>query len=82
MFPITLVLPRSKVQDGVLAGVLAITAAGTSNHGTGKGVKGLAQSVSLFPLLPRSQYYRDAKPLLPIEYLVTPSLATVGIQKN
>ena len=28
MFPITLVLPRRKVQDGVSAGVLAITADG------------------------------------------------------
>ena len=42
-FPITLVLPRIKVQDGVLAGVLAITADGIDNVASGKGGKGSGQ---------------------------------------
>ena len=82
MFPITLVLPRIKVQDGVLTGVLAITADGIDNVASCKGDKGSGQSVSLFPLLPGSQYYRDDNPCYQYKYLVTSSLETMGIQKK
>ena len=66
MFPITLFLPRIKVQDGVSAGVLDITVAGISNVASSKGGKGSVQSISLFPWLPISQYFHDAKTFVPI----------------
>ena len=49
MFPITLILPRSKVLNGVLAGVLDIISAVIANVASGKRVKGAGKSVSLFP---------------------------------
>ena len=69
VFPITLILPRSKVLNGVLAGVLDIISAVIANVASGKRVKGAGKSVSLFPWLAGSQYFRDGKPLLPIELL-------------
>ena len=70
------------MQDGVSAGVLAITATVIANVDTRMRGKVLSQSVPLLPLLPGSQYCRDAKHFLPIKYLGTSSLATVGIQKK
>ena len=66
MFPITPILPSSKVKYDVSAGVLAITLAGIADVSSGKGGKGSGQSVSLFMWLPVSQYFRDVKPLVPI----------------
>ena len=68
-FPSPFILPRSKVWDGVLSGVLDITASGIANVDSGKGYKVSGQYISLFPWLPGSQYCRDVKPLLPIELL-------------
>ena len=82
VFPITLVLPRRKVQDGVSTGVLTITAAGIDNVASGKGGKGSGQSASWLPLLPGNQYYRDDNPCYQYKYLVTSSLETMGIQKK
>ena len=69
VFPITLILTRSEVLDGVSASVLAITSAGIANVPSSKGVKGSGQTVSFFPWLPGSQYCCDAKTLLTIELL-------------
>ena len=63
MFPITLILRSSKVQDSVSDGILDITSARIPNVDSVKGVNGAGQSVSLFPRLPGSKYFCDAKPL-------------------
>ena len=69
VFPITPILPRSEIRYGVSDGILSITASGIANVVSSNSGRGAGKSLSFSLWLTGSQYFCDAKTLLPIELL-------------